>query len=109
MIRALAFATLSLVGASQAIAQGSSLETMELAVSLGSILGSEQFCGLSFDQAAIQAFIDEKIPADDMGFASDLSMMTSGATFQQSGMSESSKTAHCAAVARTARHYGFIK
>jgi len=109
MIRAAVLAAAALVSAAPAFAQGGSLASGELALNLSSVLGAEEFCGLSYDQAAIQAFIEERVPADDMGFASSLALMTSGADFQQSMMSGSAKTAHCAAITRTARHYGFIK
>jgi hypothetical protein len=50
----------------------------EFAFQLGTILGSESFCGLSFDQAAIQALIEKKVSADDLQFAGELSIMTDG-------------------------------
>lgn len=87
----------------------SDLETMTLASNLGTVLGSEQFCGLTYDQGAIGRFIDERAPAGDMGFASFLQMSTSTQSFSNNEMSESARTAHCRAVANTARHYGFIE
>lgn len=80
-----------------------------MATELGSVLASEEACGLTFDQAAVAAFIEEKVPADDMGFTSTLSMMTKGQQFQIEEMSASSKTAHCTQIARVAASYGFIQ
>lgn len=101
MAAALAF------GASSATALD--MKSTEAATNLGAVLAAEAFCGLSYDQAAIQAWIEANVPADAMDFPSTLSMMTSGSEFQQNEMSGSAKTAHCSAIARTAKHYGFVK
>lgn len=85
------------------------MDAMEAAASLGSILGAEQFCGLSYDQAAIGAWVEANVPPEAMDFPSLLSTMTEGGKYQQEGMSGSAKTAHCAGVTRSAKHFGFIK
>ena len=85
------------------------LELMEITTSLGSILASEAFCGLSYDQAAIADFITANVPADRMDFPSQLQMMVMGSEFNQQGLSPSAKTAHCASVTQIARHHGFLK
>lgn len=90
-----------------ALAQG--LESMSLASELGTVLASEEACGLTFDQTAIAAFIEAKVAADDMGFASTLNMMTEGNKYQIEEMSVSSKTAHCTQIKRVAASYGFIR
>jgi hypothetical protein len=84
-------------------------ESMRIATDLGSVLASEDMCGLTYDQAAIEAFIAEKVSADDMGFASTLHMMTEGTKFNMKDMSASAKTAHCAQIKRVAKSYGFTK
>lgn len=88
-------------------AQG--LESMTLASELGSVLASEEACGLTFDQTAIAAFIEAKVSADDMRFVSTLNMMTKGQKLQIEEMSASSKTAHCTQIKRVAASYGFIQ
>lgn len=95
------------IGASAAHAQ--QMDAMEAAASLGSLLGAEQFCGLSYDQAAIGAWVEANVPPEAMDFPSLLSTMTEGGKYQQEGMTGSAKTAHCAGVARSAKHFGFIK
>lgn len=90
-------------------ARADQMASMQLAVALGDLLASEGPCDLSYDQAAIQTYIDGNVPPDEMGFASQLNMMTSGATFSMRDMSPSSLTAHCRATERSARHFGFIK
>lgn len=85
------------------------LEMMTKANELGSVLASEQICGLSYDQAAIAAWIEGNIPPDAMGFASNLSLQTQGAAYMLNSLSPSARTAHCAAISQTARHYGFVK
>lgn len=105
MIRTLALAALSVAIAAPAVAQ---MDSMSVAVELGSVLASEEACDLAFDQAAIERFIDENVRADDMRFASTLNMMTQGSSMQISDMSASAKTAHCAQIRRVARANGFI-
>jgi hypothetical protein len=85
------------------------LDSMQVAYKLGTVLGSEARCGFSYDQAGISAWIDANTDPSDMEFASNLAAMTQGADYTIEGMTESAKTAHCRAVERTARHYGFIK
>lgn len=86
----------------------SSLDTFRLATDLGSVLASEEVCGLSYDQAAIVRFIEANVAADDMSFPSTLQMMTGGAERKVHDLSTSARTAHCAQITRIARSYGFI-
>lgn len=85
-----------------------SMDSMQKAQELGTILAAEEFCQLSYDQDAIGKWIDENTDPADMGFSSTLNLMTEGSAFQLRDMSESSKTAHCRSIERTARHYGFV-
>lgn len=99
--------TLQLLSLNTTVAGAGDLDTMEIATHLGSVLASENACGLAYDQAAIAAFIEKKVPADDLGFPSMLTTMTSGAQYEIEGMSPSQKTAHCAQIKRIAKSYGF--
>jgi transcriptional antiterminator Rof (Rho-off) len=90
-------------------AHAQDLKSMQLANELGSVLASEESCGLSYDQVAIRTFIEKHVRADDMSFANTLNVMTQGAQFQLKGMSASAKTAHCTQISRVARTYGFTK
>lgn len=92
-----------------ALASAQSMDSMQKAQELGTLLAAEKFCGLSYDQAAIGTWIDENTDPSDMGFSGTLTMMTEGSSFMQGDMSESSKTAHCRSIERTARHFGFIE
>ena len=98
---------LSIVG--PVAAQSQDLKSMRLSNDLGSILASEETCGLSYDQDAIKAFIDKHVKADDMGFANTLGLMTRGTKLELKNMSASAKTAHCAQISRVARTYAFTK
>ena len=60
----IAIATAAVLGPASAYAKDSS----DLALALGTVLDSEKFCGLDYDQAAIQAFITKRVSADDMDF-----------------------------------------
>ncbi|MBP7003320.1 hypothetical protein [Amaricoccus sp.] len=106
MLRGAAFLT-GVLSCSMAYAW-SEMESMSFANDLGMILASEEACGMTYDQAAIQALIERTVPADDMSFASTLSVMTQGQAFSLQEMSRSSLTAHCASISRTARHFGLV-
>lgn len=84
-------------------------DSMILANELGNILASETPCDLSYDQAAIEKFINSKVKEDDMSFPGMLNLMTNGAERQIANMSPSAKTAHCTQVKRVAKRYGFTK
>ena len=88
-----------------ASAQGFS--TIEAATNLGTVIGSEAFCGLTYDHDAIAQWVDENVSADDMSFASTLNMMTMGQEYQNAAMSDSAKAAHCRSIVRVAQSYGF--
>lgn len=79
-----------------------------LTLNLGAVLAAEKFCGFQYDQTAIQDFIDKNVDADNLGFPSELSAMTSGSKYNQESMSESEKTAHCHQISRIAKSYRFI-
>ena len=100
---------LSLAAIVQAPAvHGTDFETMRLAHELGEVLGSEEACGFSFDQAAIASFVEERVPPDAMGFTSSLSAATRSTERQLPSFSASATTAHCTQVRRVAVSYGFL-
>ncbi|MBB4955345.1 hypothetical protein H4S14_003381 [Agrobacterium vitis] len=84
-------------------------DSMALANELGNLLASEGPCGLSYDQAAIEKFINSNVKDDDMRFPGTLSIMTKGAEVQIGNMSPSAKTAHCTQIKRIAKRYAFSK
>jgi hypothetical protein len=104
-----AICAIMLATAQPDIATAQDLKSMALANELGSVLASEELCGLAFDQSAIAAFVEKRVKSDDLSFASSLKMMTSGNELQLRGMSSSSKTAHCTQIRRVAKSYGFTK
>jgi hypothetical protein len=103
----IALASAALLFTSAAV--GQDLKSMTLANELGSVLASESLCELSYDQAAITAFIEKRVRADDLAFASTLRAMTSGQEFQMRSMTPSAKTAHCTQIRRVAKANGFVK
>jgi hypothetical protein len=84
-------------------------DSSTIALNLGSVIGSEQACGLTYNRDAIERFITEHVKASDMSFPSTLNMVTMGTKGQIESMSESSLTAHCTQIRRIAKEYGFIK
>lgn len=87
----------------------SDMERIQLATSLGDILASEEFCGLTYNATAISSFIDAKVPNDDMQFTSILDTMTGGAKFNLQEMSDSQKAAHCRQIERVAKAFNFVQ
>ncbi|MFN4058183.1 MAG: hypothetical protein ACK4HW_08380 [Roseinatronobacter sp.] len=106
-MRRILLISMMVISASQAAAQG--FESMQKASNLGTVIASEQQCGLSFDQDAIEAWIDENTDPSDMSFAGNLQMMIQGSQYNTGSLSGSALTAHCRAVERTSRHFGFIQ
>jgi len=84
-------------------------DAMRVALDLGTVIGSEQSCGLSFDQAAIAAFVEDNVPAADMSFMSTMNMSADVTADEIGGFTASRKTAHCAQVTRIAKANGFIR
>jgi hypothetical protein len=80
-----------------------------LAFNLGTILGSEEYCGLTYDQSAIEAFIEKHVSSDDMNFAGELNTMSSGVKIENQEKSASEKTAHCTQIRRVAKAFGFLR
>lgn len=83
-------------------------ESMTLANNLGTVLAGGAKCGYTFDNSAIIAFVQRNVPADDLGFASMLNTMTSGAGYALEQMPESAFLAQCAVIEQNARHFGFM-
>lgn len=90
-------------------ASAQSIDSLQKATALGNLLASEELCGFVFNQDAIARWIDENTDPADMGFSATLHMMTEGAKFGFPDMSESSRTAHCRSIERTARHFDFVE
>lgn len=90
-------------------ARSQSLESMQLATNLGTVIAAEAYCGLSYDQSAVAAYIEKNVKPSDMSFPSPLQLMIEGSKFEHQSMSSSAKTAHCAQIKRIAATYGFAK
>ena len=82
---------------------------MTIANELGTVLAAERPCHLSFDQSAIQQYINKRVPASDMSFGNMLQLMVSGTGVEIREMSPSTLTAFCAQTTRVARFNGFIR
>jgi hypothetical protein len=77
---------------------------------LGMVLGSETACGLTYDQDAIEAFINKQpIGENDPQFVSDLAIMSRAASRDIEEMSKGVLAAHCTQTRRVAKQNGFIK
>ena len=78
-------------------------ELRDFTEAFGELLGSEAFCGLSYDQAVIAALIDKNVPAGALKFPGNLRYETTITGYSIKEMSPSAKTAHCTAVTNPAR------
>jgi hypothetical protein len=81
---------------------------MKLANAMGAVLASEEPCSLSYDPAAIEAFIAELVDPADLDFAPQLAIQTRGVGHQIERMTPNQLVAHCATVRRSAEAFGFI-
>jgi hypothetical protein len=83
-------------------------DSSTLAVSLGEVLGAEDFCGLKYDQAAVKSFMDTNVKKDDVDFASTLRMVTGWTRYRGGTMSVADKTDECTGIEQKARSFGFV-
>jgi hypothetical protein len=75
----------------------------------GALLGAEEPCGMTFDKAAVQAYIEKHVDAHDIGFAPNVTMMAQGQKLQYDGLSESAQLVFCTQQRRVAKQFGFVK
>lgn len=85
------------------------LDSYDAAEQLANVLASEQICNLTFDQDAIEAWIEANVAADDMEFSGNLTGSMSLSEYMLDEMPPSAQTAHCAQVRRVSKSFGFTK
>lgn len=90
-------------------ASAQDFKSMQMGQNMGRLIGSESYCGLTFDQAAIESWIEENADPGDLNFGSYIELGITGEEFEQDDRSDSAKTAHCATVRRTAAHLGLVE
>ncbi len=76
---------------------------------LATVLASEEVCELAYDQEAISEWVSRNVAADDLAFASQLEGQVLVGQSILATHTASQRTAHCAAVTNSARHYGFVR
>ncbi len=81
----------------------------QVADELGGLLASEGFCDLSFEPGAIRRYVDDNLEPGEANFPSYLGTVIRIGERNNANLSPSAKVAHCHAVSRIARHYGFIE
>lgn len=84
------------------------LDVLSKGMALGKLIASEEYCGMTFDQSAIEQWIGENVPATAMDFPQLMEMGGASEEYERQDRTDSAKTAHCAAMRQTARHYRFI-
>jgi hypothetical protein len=81
-------------------------DSVQVALQLGTIIGSEKACHLKLDQNAIRQCINEHVTDADLSFPATLNTMTGGTEYNIESMSESALTAHCTQIRRLVQRYG---
>jgi hypothetical protein len=84
-----------------------SLDSMELAHQLGTVLAAEQPCHFTYDMAAVQIYIARHVQESDMSFGSLLQLMVQGEAIQIEEMTPATLAALCTQTGRVARFNGF--
>ena len=84
--------------------------THELAEQIGMLLASEQLCGLTDNQLAVQRFIEQHVDANDLQFPPLLELFVNWDRQQVLGsITGSHLTAHCTQIKRLATEYGLLE
>jgi len=86
---------------------GASAAGLDVVEGLADVIAAEAFCGLDYDQRAIEAFVANNVRNDDLEFTGLLKGLSFAAEAAQQRMSKSAATAHCAQIRRLAARYAF--
>ncbi|SON55797.1 hypothetical protein HDIA_2256 [Hartmannibacter diazotrophicus] len=81
-------------------------DSLDVADRLGEIIGAEDACGLTLDQAAINRYVSNHVAADDLDFVGYLKTSTWTAKEDLSEMGATERSAHCMQVVRSAKAIG---
>lgn len=81
----------------------------ELRDTLSIIFASEEPCGFTYSHDAIADWVDQHVDPSDMRHSTGVAPYVSIHTDRINSQGQSERVAHCRAVERTARHYGFIE
>ncbi|NKC04266.1 hypothetical protein [Brucella haematophila] len=79
------------------------------AINFGTILAAEEPCGMSYEPAAIEKYVADNVPAEDVGFPATLTRWTRMQKSRVGDMTPSEKVAYCATARQTAAKLGFVK
>ena len=87
---------------------GSLAQNYMSARELATILAAEGPCGFAYDPAALEAFIDSRVGAENTGFLATLSVPLGAAKLRMEQMSGSEKVVYCRQAGRNAQAFGFL-
>jgi hypothetical protein len=85
------------------------ITSWDAAEGLGSIIASEQACGLSLDGRAVTGWIEANVDRKDMKFTETLALHVRVKSRELAEMSQTMKEAHCAQVGRLVKAYAIGK
>lgn len=79
---------------------------LQISLTLGDLVGSEQICDIRIDQARLSAYITEHVPASDMSFSHTMANAADVMPRTYKRMTPSMQTAHCLQMRRLADSLG---
>lgn len=80
-------------------------DSWNVAAQIGSVIASEQACGVRLDPVAIEAYIAARVDPGDLEFTAALGVNTRGVGREIEQMSDSLRVAHCAQIRRVVEAY----
>ena len=101
-------AILVLITSTSVHAAPGSRDNVALALSMGSLLGSEEACNIHFDNSKVDAFIKKNVADDDIYFADTVSTGARVQPTEISRMSSAVLAAHCAQMRKLAKKFEII-
>ena len=85
------------------------IDTMTFAANVGGMLGSDEACGISFDQAKVEAYILANTDATDLTAANMIATMIEGNRFRLKSVKPTDLAIHCALAKRSADALGLTQ
>jgi hypothetical protein len=85
------------------------VNTMLFATEIGVILGSDEACGLAFNQDSVRAYILANTSADDLSAPNMIATMVQGNRIRLKSEKPFDLAIHCDLVTRSAQALGLLK
>lgn len=83
-------------------------DSSRVAYELGHLLGMERTCGLELNPVAVRAYINARVPAEDLSFAPALEMMAAAGRNKADRSTGAERDVQCALALRSADALGLL-